>query len=222
MGVLTPVRDLLRVSPEAGEAIGRLRMRGQECDLDPRDVAAFAETLEHASVLQLAIALEVITGLGLDGGGAAFEPSPQPRRRRLLERFRARFARRLDGGHDASTRFGNRLVRRAGRTHRDLGHPIARIHRMRVGVDEPGGYEPAAAVLLVRDITKEIERFLTFTPAPGDVLFVVADDRRFLDHACLRAREEAADIVEAPHLLTTVLPPTTTLVTSRAEHPNIR
>src|SRR5260370_904295 len=104
MRVLTPVRALLRVSPAAGEAIGPLRMRGQACDLDPTEGAAFAETLEHARGLQLA----------------------------------------------------------------------------------------------------------------------VADAGRFLDPRGLRAGEEAADVVAASHLLTPVLPPTTTLVTSRAEHPNIR
>src|SRR5207245_6829352 len=51
--------------------------------------------------------------------------------------------------------------------------------------------------------------------APRDVLVVVADDRRLLDHASLCAGEEAADVAEASHCDTTVLPPTTTLVTSQ-------
>src|SRR5260370_3111486 len=167
MGVLTPVRDLLRVSAEAGEAIRRLRVRGKECDVDARQVAALAEAFEDASVLQLAIALEVITGLGLDGGRAAFEPASQPCRRRLLESVSARCTGGFDGGHDASARFGNRFVRRAGRTHRDLGHAIACVHGMRVGVDEPGGHEPATAVRLVRDVAAYVYRLVAFTPTPG-------------------------------------------------------
>src|SRR4029077_4414965 len=103
MGVLAPVSDLLRISAEAGETIGRLGVRGEECDLDARQVASFAEALEHARVLQLALALEVIAGLGLDGGGAAFEPLAQPGRRRLLEAVGARFSGGFDGGHDAAT-----------------------------------------------------------------------------------------------------------------------
>src|SRR5258706_13618807 len=106
MGVLTPVSDLLRISAEAGESIRRLCVCRQECDLDPREDAAFAEPLEHACVLQLAFALEVVAGLGFDGGRAALEPGPQPGRRRLLESIGARFASRFDGGHDAPTRFG--------------------------------------------------------------------------------------------------------------------
>ena len=84
-------------------------------------------------------------------------------------------------------------------------------------VDEPGGDETAAAVVFVRDVAKEIDRLLTRSPAPGDVLVVVADDRRLFDHAGLGAGEEAADVVEAPHCETTVLPPTTTLVTLQPE-----
>ncbi len=91
-----------------------------------------------------------------------------------------------------------------------------------MGVDEPGGHEPAAAVHFVRDVAEQVERFLTFTPAPGDVLVVVADDRRLLDHSHLGPGEKAADVVETAHRLTTVLPPTTTLVTSRAEQQNTR
>src|SRR5260370_32311494 len=124
MGVLTPVRDLLRVSAEAGEAIRRLRVRGQECDFDSRQVAALAEAFQHASVLQLAIALEVITGLGLDGGRAAFEPAPQPCRRRLLESVSARCTGGFDGVHDASARFAIPSARRAPRTHRAPGHAM--------------------------------------------------------------------------------------------------
>src|SRR5260370_26260535 len=115
MGLLTPVRDLTGVSAEAGEAIRRLRVRGQECDLDPWEVAAFAEPLEHARVLQLPFALEVVTGLGFDGGRAALEPAPQPGRRRLLESIGARCAPGFDRGHEATTRFVNRFVRRPGR-----------------------------------------------------------------------------------------------------------
>src|SRR4029077_9483163 len=100
MGVLAPVSDLLRISAEAGETIGRLGVRGQECDLDPRQVTSFAEPLEQARVLQLALALEVIAGLCLDGGRAAFEPSSQPRCRRLLEAVGARFPGGFDSGHD--------------------------------------------------------------------------------------------------------------------------
>src|SRR5258708_20355386 len=105
MGVLTPVRDLLRVSAEAGEAIRRLCVCRQECDLDPWEVAAFAEPLEHPSVLQLAFVLEVVTGLGFDRGRAALEPAPQPGGRRLLESIAARCATRFDCAPHAPTRF---------------------------------------------------------------------------------------------------------------------
>src|SRR5260370_6830572 len=104
MGVLTPLRDLLRVSAEAGEAIRRLPVRGKECDLDSGEVGAFAETFQYACILQLAIALEVITGLGLYGGRAPLEQPPHPGRRPFLKSPGPRPPPRLRDANAAPTR----------------------------------------------------------------------------------------------------------------------
>src|SRR5216684_699526 len=180
MRVGAPARHLLGVGPEPGASVGGLGVGGQEGDLDPRQVFAIAEALEDARSLELALALEVIARLRLDGGGAALEPSTQPVRGRLLERCRSRGPRGVDGGHDASAR------------------------------------------LLVRDVAEQVEGLLSLTPAPCDVLVVIADHGGLLDDACAGAREQAADVVQAPHFETTVLPPTITLVTSRAVQQNMR
>jgi len=70
--------------------------------------------------------------------------------------------------------------------------------------------------------SKQVARLVTLASAPGDVLVVVADDRRLLDHAGLRAGEKAANVAAMSHCETTVLPPTTTLVTSEPEKPYMR
>ena len=59
--------------------------------------------------------------------------------------------------------------------------------------------------------------------APGDAI-ALEDDGRASDYAFLGTREQAPDVVEPPHdaFPTTVLPPTTTCVTSRAEQQKIR
>ena len=59
--------------------------------------------------------------------------------------------------------------------------------------------------------------------APGDAI-ALEDDGRASDYAFLGTREQAPDVVEPPHdaFPTTVLPPTTTCVTSRAEQQKMR
>src|SRR5229473_152944 len=110
MRVGAPARHLLGVGPEPGASVGGLGVGGQEGDLDPRQVFAIAEALEDARSLELALALEVIARLRLDGGGAALEPATQPVRGRLLERCRSRGPRGVDGGHDASARLRHLFV----------------------------------------------------------------------------------------------------------------
>jgi hypothetical protein len=60
-------------------------VRCQERDLDAGQVLAFAQSRKHSRGLDLSFAVEVIAGLGLDGGGASFEPCPQPPSGRLLQ-----------------------------------------------------------------------------------------------------------------------------------------
>src|SRR5581483_787976 len=106
-------------------------------------------------------------------------------------------------------------VRRPRRAHRDLGHAVARVVRMRVRVDQPGGDQATGAVLVMSNRTNEVARLVTRAAAPGDTR-AVEDDRRVRDHARVAAGEQAADPAQPPHP-TTVLPPTTTCFTSRAE-----
>src|ERR1700730_5494427 len=60
-----PIRHLLRIAVELGAAVRGLCLRGQKRDFDTRQVAALAESLQDARRLELALAVEVIAGLGL-------------------------------------------------------------------------------------------------------------------------------------------------------------
>src|SRR5713226_10345030 len=73
MRIGAPARHFLCVRAKPRAAIGWCGMCRQECGLDARQVVALAEMLEDARRLELALALEVIAGLRLDGGGAALE-----------------------------------------------------------------------------------------------------------------------------------------------------
>src|SRR5260370_19544026 len=168
MRIGAPACHLLRVRAEPGAAIRWRGMCRQEWGLDARQVVALAEALEDARRLELALALEVIAGLRLDGGGAAVEPAPEPVGRRLLERVGRGCSRGLDRGHDASAGLRHLLIRRARRAHGDLGHAIPRIHRGGVRVAEPGRHEPAAAGCVVRDLAEQAARLLSLPRAPRD------------------------------------------------------
>ena len=92
---------------------------------------------------------------------------------------------------------------------------------MRVSVDQAGGDEAAAAILILAHIAEQLERLVALAPAPSDAL-VVDDHRGLLDDAGRRAGEQPPDVGQPPHCETAVIPPTTTLVTSRPEQQNIR
>src|SRR5712692_3370830 len=98
MCIGAPARHVLCVRPKPGAAIRWCGMCRQECGLDARQVVAFAEALEDARRLELALALEVVAGLRLDSGGAALEPAPEALGRRLLEGVGRDCSRGLDRG----------------------------------------------------------------------------------------------------------------------------
>jgi len=192
-------------------------MRRQEGHLDPRQVLAVAQPRQHPRGRELAFAIEVIAGLRLDGGRATFEPHPQPSGGGLLERADRLGSRRLDRRSNASAFLRHLGVGGSRGAPGELRHAIARVRGMGVRIDEAGGDQAAGAVVVFADGFHQLVRLLTMRTAPRD-LVAVADDRCILDHAGRCPREESADVAKAPHFVNTVLPPTTTFVTSFAEH----
>ncbi len=89
---------------------------------------------------------------------------------------------------------------------------------MGVSVDEAGGDQASTAVVVLDDGLQHLVRFLAVLSAPRDRL-AIADERGVLDDAGRGPGKKPADVAETPHLETTVLPPTTTLMTSQAEWP---
>ena len=85
-------------------------------------------------------------------------------------------------------------------------------------VDETGGDESVRAIVILGHRLHQLAWFVAELAAPGDPL-PVADHRGALDHARGGAGDQAPDVAQAPHRLTTVSPPTTTFVTSRPEKP---
>src|SRR5438552_12342564 len=92
---------------------------------------------------------------------------------------------------------------------------------MRMRGDEACRDEAVGAVVLLIHRLQQLPRFIAVLAAPRD-LFSIADNGRVFDHTGRRAGEQPADVAKAPHLLTTVSPPTTTLVTSRPAKPETR
>ncbi len=89
---------------------------------------------------------------------------------------------------------------------------------MRVRVDQPRGNESALAVVLVGERLHQLVRLLAVLATPHD-LFSHEDHGGVFDDAGRSASEEATDVAEAVHFVTTVSPPTTTFVTSLPENP---
>src|ERR1700682_6084846 len=222
VGVSTPLGDLLRVGAKSRPAGGSKAVRRQVEHLDPRQVLALAKPRKHPRGLELAFAIEVIAGLRLHGGRATFEPHPEPSRGELLQRAGRLGSRGLDCGADASALFRHFSVCGPSGASGELGHAIARVRGMRVSVDETSCDQTARAVVVFADGFHQLVRLLPMRTAPRD-LVAVADDCGILDHADRSPGEQPSDIAQASHCLaTTVLPPTTTLVTSPAEHAYMR
>ena len=94
-------------------------------------------------------------------------------------------------------------------------------------VDEARGDKTAATVIVVGDGVHQNSGLGTLMSAPRDAV-ALEDHGGTGNHAVVTTGEEAADVVETPHLdpsrimSTTVRPPTTTCVMSRAEQQKIK
>jgi len=69
-----PFGDLLAVGAHPRASVGRQRVRSQECDLDARQVVTLAEASQEPRAFELALTLQVVSGLRLDCRRATFKP----------------------------------------------------------------------------------------------------------------------------------------------------
>ena len=200
-GVGAPGADRVDVVAAAAEELGRHHLGRVERHVHPGHAGLVLERAEHPHVGQLAVAGQVVAGLRLDRGGAGLEPRGQPLAHVVAERPRVGAPGHGDRGADAAARRGDLGVGQAGRAHRQLGVPVARVDRVRVRVDQPRGHQAAAQVLHqvhvddVIDHAGDAARKLGRRPDPGDP--VVGDqDGGVADE--LGAGPEPADACEQP------------------------
>src|SRR5439155_7486003 len=100
--IRAPCCDLCRIGSRARTAIRRHRVRREKRDLDARHVVAVAQPLEDANRGQLALAIQVVAGLRLDGGRASVEPLRKPACACRLECSGGLITRALHSGLDAA------------------------------------------------------------------------------------------------------------------------
>ena len=79
-----PSGHILGVLAKLGAPVRRKGVRGEEGDLDSRQVRALTKAAENARCLQLPVMLEVIPRFRFHRRRSAVEPQPQPLRGRLL------------------------------------------------------------------------------------------------------------------------------------------
>src|SRR5690606_39430717 len=157
---------------------------------------------QHPDVGELAVAGEVVAGLGLDGGGPGEDPLAEPFADAVAERPGVGAPGDGDGGVDAASRRGDRGVGRAAGAHRELGPAVARVDGGGVRVDEPGRDEAAAEVLDVVDVDDVVDdagdalREGGGGPRPDDAVVVDEDGGVAAD---VGARPEPADVRQQPY-----------------------
>ena len=117
--------------------------------MHPRHAGLALEPAQHADVGQLAVPGQVVTGLGLDGGGPGPQPPAHPLPHPVAQRPRVGAPGDGHGGRHAAAGPVDLRARRAVGPHGEFGPAVSGVHRVGVGVDQPGGDQAAAQVLHV-------------------------------------------------------------------------
>ena len=106
--------------------------------------------LEHPP---LGVEIQAITRFHFEGGDALRHQSRGPNRSRRHEFYRIRGAGGADGRLDAAAGARDLLVRHPAQPLLELLHPVARVHQVRVAIDQSRRH-PQACALLDRDVVR--------------------------------------------------------------------